>query len=254
MFFGMRRPAASGAVLRRARASGATSARSRRPTSRRASSASRWAGRRRRWVRERGYLLAMACSSASPALGSRSSTTTAPRPPCCCAAVICRRSSAACCSRARAAGAAASARCCRCSGVYGQTPFVLSPNSHCQPCLACTRNCFDFQPQVPSRPTCTTRTTDGASRAGCSRAHCRASSSASSWSLGPPDAVDWETYGRLVLFVLGSVGGFFALETVLGHLRRAGHRAVGRGRAQPLLLVQLADPGGAALSRSVRGG
>ncbi len=32
--------------------------------------------------------------------------------------------------------------------VYGQTPFVTVPNSHCQPCVACTKNCYDFKPQV----------------------------------------------------------------------------------------------------------
>lgn len=32
--------------------------------------------------------------------------------------------------------------------VYGQTPFVVVPNSHCQPCVACTKNCYDFKPQA----------------------------------------------------------------------------------------------------------
>ncbi len=31
--------------------------------------------------------------------------------------------------------------------VYGQTPFVVVPNSHCAPCVACTKNCYDFKPQ-----------------------------------------------------------------------------------------------------------
>ena len=31
--------------------------------------------------------------------------------------------------------------------VYGQTPFVVVPNSHCNPCVSCTTNCFDFKPQ-----------------------------------------------------------------------------------------------------------
>jgi nitrite reductase (NADH) large subunit len=31
---------------------------------------------------------------------------------------------------------------------YGQTPFVTMPNSHCQPCVGCTKNCYDFKPQV----------------------------------------------------------------------------------------------------------
>src|SRR5204863_2936889 len=32
--------------------------------------------------------------------------------------------------------------------LYGQTPFVTVPNSHCQPCVGCTKNCYDFNPKV----------------------------------------------------------------------------------------------------------
>lgn len=32
--------------------------------------------------------------------------------------------------------------------VYGETPFVLLPNAHCQPCVGCTKNCYDFNPRV----------------------------------------------------------------------------------------------------------
>lgn len=32
--------------------------------------------------------------------------------------------------------------------VYGQTPFIGVPNSHCRPCLGCTTNCYDFNPRV----------------------------------------------------------------------------------------------------------
>ena len=31
---------------------------------------------------------------------------------------------------------------------YGQTPYVTSPNSHCQPCVGCTKNCYDFKPRA----------------------------------------------------------------------------------------------------------
>ncbi|MBL8474280.1 MAG: FAD-dependent oxidoreductase [Rhodocyclaceae bacterium] len=30
--------------------------------------------------------------------------------------------------------------------LYGQTPFVVVPNSHCQPCVGCAKNCYDFNP------------------------------------------------------------------------------------------------------------
>ncbi|MBK8046906.1 MAG: hypothetical protein IPK16_07145 [Anaerolineales bacterium] len=31
--------------------------------------------------------------------------------------------------------------------VYGQTPFVSVPHAHCQPCLGCTKNCYDLSPK-----------------------------------------------------------------------------------------------------------
>jgi nitrite reductase (NADH) large subunit len=32
--------------------------------------------------------------------------------------------------------------------VYGQTPFLLVANTHCQPCVGCAKNCYDFNPRV----------------------------------------------------------------------------------------------------------
>lgn len=32
--------------------------------------------------------------------------------------------------------------------LYGQTPSIEINNSHCKPCVGCTKNCFDFNPQV----------------------------------------------------------------------------------------------------------
>lgn len=32
--------------------------------------------------------------------------------------------------------------------LYAQTPAAFIPNSHCQPCVGCTRNCYDFNPKV----------------------------------------------------------------------------------------------------------
>jgi nitrite reductase (NADH) large subunit len=32
--------------------------------------------------------------------------------------------------------------------MYGQTPFVPVRNSHCDPCVGCAKNCFDFNPPV----------------------------------------------------------------------------------------------------------
>ena len=32
--------------------------------------------------------------------------------------------------------------------IYGQTPFVTIANSHCQPCVGCVKNCYDFNPKA----------------------------------------------------------------------------------------------------------
>ena len=32
--------------------------------------------------------------------------------------------------------------------LYGQTPLAIVNNSHCSSCIGCTKNCFDFNPQV----------------------------------------------------------------------------------------------------------
>lgn len=32
--------------------------------------------------------------------------------------------------------------------LYNQTPFVAVANSHCDPCVGCTKNCYDFNPSV----------------------------------------------------------------------------------------------------------
>jgi nitrite reductase (NADH) large subunit len=32
--------------------------------------------------------------------------------------------------------------------LYGQSPLVVIPNSHCRPCVGCSRNCYDFNPNA----------------------------------------------------------------------------------------------------------
>jgi NADPH-dependent 2,4-dienoyl-CoA reductase/sulfur reductase-like enzyme/ferredoxin len=32
--------------------------------------------------------------------------------------------------------------------LYGQTPLLTVANTHCQPCVGCTKNCYDFNPTV----------------------------------------------------------------------------------------------------------
>lgn len=32
--------------------------------------------------------------------------------------------------------------------IYGQSPFIYSPNVHCSHCVGCTRNCYDYNPSA----------------------------------------------------------------------------------------------------------
>ncbi len=99
--------------------------------------------------------------------------------------------------------------------VYGQTPFVTVANSHCQPCVGCTKNCYDFNPRVayqadlhdPDPNWSATRKLFASalpgfvlgfymlvSQSGGSRVH---------------------LYEQLGLYVVASIGIFFALDALL---------------------------------------
>ena len=32
--------------------------------------------------------------------------------------------------------------------IYGQTPLLMVANAHCQPCVGCVKNCYDFNPRA----------------------------------------------------------------------------------------------------------
>ncbi len=99
--------------------------------------------------------------------------------------------------------------------VYGQTPFVVVRNSHCEPCVGCTKNCYDFNPHVaqladlydedPYR---------GAYRklfAGAFPGLVLAFytvHAGSGWGIAG-------MYGKFGLFILGGIGAFFVLESLL---------------------------------------
>jgi nitrite reductase (NADH) large subunit len=99
--------------------------------------------------------------------------------------------------------------------VYGQTPFVTVPNSHCQPCVACTKNCYDFKPRV-------------AYQADLHDPDPRWSSPRKLFAAALPgfvlgfftlvastDLTTLQVYERLVLYFVGSIGSFFALDALL---------------------------------------
>jgi nitrite reductase (NADH) large subunit len=99
--------------------------------------------------------------------------------------------------------------------VYGQTPFIVVRNSHCEPCVGCAKNCYDFNPHVaqladlydadPYR---------GAYRkifAGAFPGLVLAFysiDSASGWGIAG-------MYGKFGLYILGGIGAFFVLDSLL---------------------------------------
>ena len=144
------------------------------------------------------------------------------------------------CSRGRAAGAAALPVASGATGLRTDAARAVT-HSHCQPCLACTRNCFDFQPQLAQQADLHDPDTRWSQPRRLFAAALPGFVLGFFTVLGQPSLSTEEMYGRLTLYVLGSVGGFFALEAVVGHLGRDGHRPLGRGRDHGLLLVQLTD-------------
>ena len=100
--------------------------------------------------------------------------------------------------------------------VYGQTPFANVPNSHCQPCVGCTKNCYDFRPSAayqadlhePDPAWTSPRKLFVAALPG--------------FVLGFFTLVHYtgialpQVYLRLALYFLGSVGLFYALQALLG--------------------------------------
>jgi NADPH-dependent 2,4-dienoyl-CoA reductase/sulfur reductase-like enzyme/ferredoxin len=97
--------------------------------------------------------------------------------------------------------------------MYGQTPFANVPNSHCRPCVGCTKNCFDFNPKVAfladvhdgDRQWSTTRKLFVAAFPGLVIAF---------FTVPEPDGAV-EHVARMALAVAASAGSFLALEALL---------------------------------------
>jgi nitrite reductase (NADH) large subunit len=97
--------------------------------------------------------------------------------------------------------------------MYGQTPFANVPNSHCHPCVGCTKNCFDFNPKVAfladvhdgDRQWSTTRKLFAGAFPGLVIAF---------FTVPEPDAAV-EHLARMALAVAGSAGSFLALEALV---------------------------------------
>jgi nitrite reductase (NADH) large subunit len=99
--------------------------------------------------------------------------------------------------------------------VYGQTPFVKVPNSHCQPCVGCTKNCYDFRPSVayqadlhdPDPSWSAPRKLFVSALPGFVLGFFLLASH--------PGIALPEVYLRLALFFLGSIGLFYALQALV---------------------------------------
>ena len=100
--------------------------------------------------------------------------------------------------------------------VYGQTPYVKVANSHCQPCVGCTKNCYDFRPSVayqadlhePDPAWTSPRKLFASALPGFVLGF---------FTLVHHDGIALpQVYLRLALFFLGSVGLFYAVQALLG--------------------------------------
>jgi NADPH-dependent 2,4-dienoyl-CoA reductase/sulfur reductase-like enzyme/ferredoxin len=96
---------------------------------------------------------------------------------------------------------------------YGQTPFVTSPNSHCRPCVGCTKSCYDFKPRAawqadiadPDPKWSAPRMLFAAALPGFILGF---------FTLRQQAASIPGKYALLVLFVLVSIGLFYAIQAV----------------------------------------
>ena len=99
--------------------------------------------------------------------------------------------------------------------VYGQTPFANVPNSHCQPCVGCTKNCYDFRPSVAYQADLHDPDPSW------SAPRKLFVSALPGYVLGffllvnHPGMALPEVYLRLALFFVGSVGLFYAVQALL---------------------------------------
>jgi nitrite reductase (NADH) large subunit len=100
--------------------------------------------------------------------------------------------------------------------VYGQTPFVVVPNSHCNPCVACTKNCYDFKPQVAQQADMHDDDTQWSAPRRLFASALPGFVLGFFTLVGNTDLSTLHLYERLGLYVLCSVGTFFAAEALLG--------------------------------------
>jgi nitrite reductase (NADH) large subunit len=100
--------------------------------------------------------------------------------------------------------------------LYGQTPFKLVANSHCTPCVGCTKSCYDFNPKVAFLADLTDpdpywggyRKLFAAAFPGVVLAFFTLPEARSAAEIGG-------LYGQFALYLAGSIAAFFALDALL---------------------------------------
>lgn len=99
--------------------------------------------------------------------------------------------------------------------LYGQTPLAVVPNTHCQPCVGCAKNCYDFNPKVAyladqyadDRTYSLRRRFFAGAFPGLVVAFFTVPT--------PPTVRVWEMYAWFGMAVLISLGSFFTLDALI---------------------------------------
>jgi NADPH-dependent 2,4-dienoyl-CoA reductase/sulfur reductase-like enzyme/ferredoxin len=99
--------------------------------------------------------------------------------------------------------------------VYGQTPFLVVPNSHCQPCVGCTKNCYDFRPQVAYQADMHDSDHSWISPRKLFAAALPGFVLGFFTLVSHPGLTTGQAYERLALYFLGSIASFYILDALL---------------------------------------
>jgi len=99
--------------------------------------------------------------------------------------------------------------------VYGQTPFLTVPNSHCQPCVGCTKNCYDFKPQVAYQADMHDSDSSWISPRKLFAAALPGFVLGFFTLVSHPGLTTGHVYERLVLYFLASIASFYILDALL---------------------------------------
>ncbi len=141
--------------------------------------------------------------------------------------------------------------------LYGETPFLLVRNSHCEPCVGCAKNCYDFNPRVAKLADLD----DDDPRYAAPRRWFAAAYPG--LVLGfftmanlPEHSTAW-VYGRIALFIAVSVAAYSFLETfvsVSAHRLTAAFAALGLNAFYWFSVPILVDTLGGSPAHDVRSG